>query len=184
MNTPSVVAVGSTNRVKVEAVRLVISAIWPSAQIRPVAVASGVPDMPMSDDEGRRGALQRAESAMTACAAQLGFGLEGAVAFSGDTLYVTNWVAVVDQHGHTSVTNGGRLPLPQCIAHDLMHGHELGPLMDRLTGESDSKQHMGAAGYLTRGLVPRTEAFRIAVAYALAPFLSPELYSQEAGAAR
>ena len=184
MDVPSVVAVGSTNCAKVEAVRLVVSAIWPAAQVRPVAVASGVREMPMDDDEGQQGAHRRAMRARDACAADLGVGLEGAVALSGGTLYLTNWVAVVDRKGRTSVASGGRLPLPQCIAHELLQGAELGPLMDRLTGERDSKQHLGASGYFTQGVIPRTEAFRIAVAFAMAPFLSPDLYSREAGATK
>jgi inosine/xanthosine triphosphatase len=116
--------------------------------------------------------------ARKACCADLGVGLEGAVSRCEGTLYLTNWVAVVDGRGRTTLANGGRLPLPPCIAAALRQGNELGPLMDHLTGERDTKKNQGASGFLTRGLVPRTEAFRIAVAYAMAPFLNAELYDQ------
>jgi inosine/xanthosine triphosphatase len=54
----------------------------------------------------------------------------------------------------------------------------LGPIIDRYTGQEHTKQAGGAAGLLTRGLVPRAMSFQVAVAMALAPFLRPELYRQ------
>jgi non-canonical (house-cleaning) NTP pyrophosphatase len=38
---------------------------------------------------------------------------------------------------------------------------------------------MGATGFLTRGIISRELSFRIAVAFALAPFLHVELYKLE-----
>ena len=60
------IAVGSTNPVKVEAVRQTISRIWSEAEIIPIAVPSGVSEMPMSDEETRTGARNRALAARDA----------------------------------------------------------------------------------------------------------------------
>jgi non-canonical (house-cleaning) NTP pyrophosphatase len=55
-------------------------------------------------------------------------------------------------------------------------GLELGAAMDRITGEHDTKQRQGAVGILTAGLVDRQAAYEVLVTYALAPFLTPELW--------
>lgn len=171
------IAIGSTNPAKVDAVRCVVLPIWPDAQLLPVQVDSGVGAMPMSDEEGMRGAQQRARHARESVGADMGIGLEGAICDSPEGMYITNWVAVVHRDGRSSLGNGGRLPLPERIAQELRAGAELGPVIDRYSGQVNSKQHQGAAGYLTLGVIPREMAFRIAVAFALAPFLRPELYA-------
>jgi non-canonical (house-cleaning) NTP pyrophosphatase len=48
--------------------------------------------------------------------------------------------------------------------------------MDELLGQKNVKQKGGAVGALTAGLVLRQETFAVAVAYALAPFVSPKFY--------
>lgn len=173
------VAIGSTNPVKVEAVRRVILPIWPAATLHALAVASGVSAMPMSDDEGERGAVCRAARAREQVYADLGVGLEGAVQELPRGMYVTNWVAVVARDGRTSVAAGARLPLPECVAQQVRAGAELGQVIDRLSGQVEIRQREGTAGFLTCGLVPREEAFRIVVAFALAPFLRRELYDRQ-----
>jgi non-canonical (house-cleaning) NTP pyrophosphatase len=51
--------------------------------------------------------------------------------------------------------------------------------MDQLVGERDTKHGKGAVGILTADLVDRQRAYEILVTYALAPFLTPQLYSDE-----
>jgi non-canonical (house-cleaning) NTP pyrophosphatase len=48
--------------------------------------------------------------------------------------------------------------------------------MDELLGEENVKQKGGAVGALTAGLVPRSDTFAVAVAYALAPFVASKFY--------
>ena len=77
-----VVAVGSTNPAKVKAVEAVVARSFPDARVRPVAVASGVSEQPLSADETERGARTRALSALAAVPeARFGIGLEGGVHF-------------------------------------------------------------------------------------------------------
>lgn len=177
MNIRSV-AIGSTNRAKVRAVRRVISRVWPEAACLPVTVDSGVAEMPMSDQEAVRGARLRAARARQACDADLGVGLEGSVVEMPEGMYLTSWVAIVDRQGCTGLASGARLLLPEAIAAEVRGGAELGPVIDRYSGEHDTRQRQGAMGFLTRGLLPRDGAFGAAVACALAPFLRPELYGR------
>ena len=170
------IAVGSTNPVKVAAVRVVVGKVWPEAEVWPVAVETGVSAMPLTDEETIAGARNRAIAALRVCGADLGFGLEGGVHPYGDGLLLQGWVVVTDGNGREGVAGSGRLPLPPIIARRVMAGEELGPVMDELMGEDDIKQKGGAIGALTGGLIPRQQAFAQGVAYALAPFVAPEFY--------
>ncbi|MBC7255034.1 MAG: DUF84 family protein [Chloroflexi bacterium] len=173
------VAVGSTNPVKVRAVRRAVLRAWPEAEIVAMEVPSGVSEMPLSAEEGKRGALQRAAAARGAADADLGIGLEGAVEERPEGLYLTGWVAAMDRTGYAILVQTAAMPLPIPIAEEIRSGAELGPVMDRYSGQNNSKQHLGAVGFLTRGLVPRSLGFYVGVGLALAPWLRPELYRGE-----
>ncbi len=170
------IAVGSTNPVKVAAVREVVAKVWPQAEVWPLAVETGVSAMPQTDEETIAGARNRAYAALQACGADLGFGLEGGVQPHGDRLLLQGWVVVTDGNGREGVAGSGRLLLPPAIARRVLAGEELGPVMDELMGEADIKQKGGAVGVLTGGLIQRQQAFAQGVAYALAPFIAPEFY--------
>lgn len=173
------IAVGSTNPVKVTAVRQTISRIWPKAEIIPVAVSSGVSEMPMTDEETRTGARNRALAARDVLDADFGVGLEGGVQPEPFGLTLHGWVVVVTRDGRTGIGGGGRLPLPEHIAQKVLAGQELGHVMDEVLGDHNTKQKGGAVGALTNGLVLRGETFALAVAYAFSPFVSPQLYSSK-----
>lgn len=166
------VAVGSTNPVKLGAVRNVIHHLARAAEVTAVAVASGVPDQPWGDDETIRGALIRARSARDALGAELGVGIEGGVVAQSDgTVRTCAWAAVVSADGREAVGGSLSLRLPDAVAALVRQGMELGHAMDALTGQRDVKRGAGAVGILTAGLVTREQAYETLVAYALVPFL-------------
>jgi inosine/xanthosine triphosphatase len=173
---PNKIAVGSQNPAKIEAVQLVVGRVWPDAQLLPIAVPSGVSNMPMSDRECLNGARSRAQAAIDLTQADLGIGLEGGVNPEAEGLMLLGWVAVADENGREGIASTARLPLPPAIATRILAGEELGPLMDEILNQSNVKQKGGAVGALTNGLVLRKETFAIAVAYALAPFVTPRFY--------
>jgi inosine/xanthosine triphosphatase len=170
------IAVGSTNPVKVSAVRQMVERVWPDATIYPVAVSSGVSEMPHSDEETIAGARNRAVAARLSKHANMGVGLEGGIHVESFGMVLQGWVVIVDETGRESLAAAARLPLPPLIARRIQAGEELGPIMDDLLEDRNTKQKGGAVGALTAGLVPRGDAFAIAVAYALAPFVSPTFY--------
>ncbi|MFN2190521.1 MAG: inosine/xanthosine triphosphatase [Candidatus Promineifilaceae bacterium] len=171
------VAVGSTNPVKVGAVKSVIGMVRPDAQILSFEVDSGVSSMPMNDRECITGARNRALGALSMVDADLGIGLEGGVNKQPEGLMLLGWVVAVHKDGRQGVGGGARLLLPEHIAQRIMNGEELGPVMDELLGQSNVKQRGGAVGALTNGIVLRKQTFEMAVAYALAPFISPGFYA-------
>ena len=171
------IAIGSTNPVKVKAVRTMVGRQWPDAEICPVAVPSGVSEMPLNDDETIRGARNRAMAARLKADADLGIGLEGGVHPEVFGLVLQGWAVIVDGNGREGIGAAARLPLPTLIADRILDGEELGPVMDDLLNDHNVKQKGGAVGALTAGLVPRGDAFAIAVAYSLSPFIAPEFYT-------
>ena len=170
------VAVGSTNPVKVKAACSIITRVWPEAVVGGIDVHPGVRVMPMCDLECRTGARTRALAALRLATADLGIGIEAGVHEENDFLMLTAWTAVVDKHGREGIGGSGRLLLPESIAARIRRGEELGPVMDDVLNETNVKHKGGAVGALTAGLVSRQEALALSVAYALAPFISPQLY--------
>ena len=169
------VAVGSTNRVKINAVRAVLSRAGLTASVEGVAAASDVPAQPRGDEQTIRGARTRAERAREASGAELGVGLEGGVVELPDgSLRTCAWAVVVAADGRTGTGGSLAMPLPPEVAAMLADGLELGEAMDRLTGGRDTKYGAGASGILTAGLVDRQAAYESIVTYALAPWLAGE----------
>lgn len=173
-----VIAVGSTNPVKVAAVRAVLGPMAPQARIEGVAAASGVADQPWGDDETIRGALARAHAARTALDADLGVGLEGGVVEQADgSVRTCAWAAVVDARGIESVGGSLAMPLPPSVAQLLREGMELGHAMDRMAETQGTKHGVGAVGLLTNGLVDRQRAYEHLVSYALTQWLAPDWWN-------
>jgi inosine/xanthosine triphosphatase len=173
------VAVGSMNPVKRGAVRVVFAEVAPAARIEGIAVASTVADQPFGDDETIRGAIARATAARIALGADIGVGIEGGVVEQPDgSMRTCAWAAIVDATGRSGIGGSLAMPLPVAVAQMVRDGLELGHAMDRLIGERDTKHGKGAVGILTAGLVDRQGAYEVLVRYALAPFLTPDLFGR------
>lgn len=174
--TVRLVAVGSVNPAKVNAASNVIARVWPAAVVRAVSVQSGVAAQPLSDEEAISGAQNRAVDARACLDADLGVGIEGNTADTVYGMFSTAWVAVVDRRGVIGLGAAGRFLLPDRIADAIRSGAELGPFMDALIGEENTKQRQGAVGILTGGLLTRSQALETGVSLALARFVTPEHY--------
>jgi non-canonical (house-cleaning) NTP pyrophosphatase len=83
---------------------------------------------------------------------------------------------IVDANGREGIGGSLAIRLPEGVATLVRSGLELGDAMDAVTGRSDVKHQAGAVGILTAGIIDRQEAYEVIVAYALAPFVSPELW--------
>jgi inosine/xanthosine triphosphatase len=175
-NTPAKIAifVGSTNPVKIKATHEAARQQWPDVEVVGMAIKSGISEQPLSDEETRQGALQRAQAALDSGLASyvsnnstakkdvvkmLGLGLEGGVFEYGDQLWNTVWAVVVDQEGKIAVANGARFSLPQVIANKIRQGEEMGPVMESLVGEMDIRSKQGMIGILTQGFITRTQEY-------------------------
>jgi inosine/xanthosine triphosphatase len=159
--------VGSTNPVKVNAVTIAASESWPEATIEGFDVPSGIAEQPMTDEETRQGAINRAERALQRGVAQfpthqelvLGVGLEGGVFIRNHQLWSTVWVAVTDLHNHHFEANGARFKVPEPIAQAILNGEEMGTVVGQIMSDKYAKQKQGMIGLITNGFVDRTEEY-------------------------
>ena len=176
------VVVGSTNPVKVAAVRAVLARCAPQAHVEGVAVASGVPDQPWGDDETRDGAATRAAAALQLVeGAELAIGLEGGAVREADgSVRTCAWAAAIDRSGRTGVGGSLAMPLPPAVVRLLEAGEELGYAMDTVARTTGTKHGAGAVGLLTAGLIDRQAAYEPLVTYALAPWLGLALWDDPA----
>lgn len=172
-----VVAVGSTNPVKIEATRAVIARVAPDARVESVQVNSSVRDQPWGDDETIRGARTRADAARRALDADFGVGIEGGVVEDSDGIRTCAWAVVVDRSGHQGTGGSLAMPLPPGVATLLHDGLELGHAMDRVAGTHNVKQAQGAVGLLTAGLIDRQRAYESILTYALARWIARDFWT-------
>ena len=142
--------------------------VWTSGDAAPV--------MPMSEPDILAGARARAPAAFAAAddetALRFGVGLEGGlhpVAVGGTREWaLSSWAAVTDGTSW-GYGGGGNLIVPAPIVEEVLAGRELGDVIDRIAGDG-TRSTRGAWGVLTRDLISRSDAFRIAVIAGFAPF--------------
>lgn len=170
------VAIGSTNPCKIAAVRSSFGKIWPRTRFKSLKVDSEIAAQPMKEEETIRGAINRAQKAISSAQADFGVGIEGGVRTIKGSLFTTAYCSVIDKKGRLSLGGGLIMPLPKEVSDKILAGGELGPVMDETTGIKDIKKKMGAVGILTKNLVDRTKAYEVIISYALVKFLNPKIY--------
>jgi non-canonical (house-cleaning) NTP pyrophosphatase len=79
---------------------------------------------------------------------------------------------MLDADGEAGYGGGVMMRLPPIIEEMLHSQGELGPVMDSLVNEVNTKQKGGAVGILTNGLSTRQAAYEQLVAMAAAPFVT------------
>ena len=169
------VIVASRNPAKVRAVREAFSLQFPEEDIEyiPVSVASGVSDQPLSDDETRTGARNRARSACEQFSdADFWVGLEGGIDTIDDYLMAFAWMAVLGPGGRIGEARTATLPLPPAVKVLVEQGLELGDANDQVFSTVNSKHQGGAFGLLTNGLYTREGVYTEALVIALVPFVN------------
>jgi len=156
--------VGSTNPVKLNAVTHAAIENWPDVSVQGFEVESGVSNQPLSDEETRKGAENRAKAVLielqTTNHETIGIGLEGGVfEHENGELWNTVWACVVDQSGHKVCANSERFKLPDSLSSMIRSGKEMGPAMDELIGSTNIKHHQGMIGVITNRFIDRTEMY-------------------------
>lgn len=153
------IAIGTKNRAKVGAVQEVVERYVDDVTFEAIDVASGVSDQPMSEEETRQGAINRAQAALEASKSDAGFGLEGGVKMIDGMMYLCNWAALATKEGKVYTAAGAQIPLPKTVATPILAGQELGPVMDAYVQQTNTREHSGAIGVFTNGFVDRKEMF-------------------------
>lgn len=184
----SIVAVGSTRRPKIEAVRDALDELAPRFcnnsrfEVLAVDTPSGVSHTPLSPEETMAGARQRAE-ALARIAHQRQekweyfVGLEGGLDIvlepGGRRVLLENWAYVADCTGRGAFGRSGGVQLPEAIVQRVVDSNvELAEAIDIYAEAQDIRDAQGAWGVLTRGIITRRDAVRISVISAFSALLN------------
>lgn len=183
-----VIAVGSTRRPKLNAVREALAALSPviangiEFEICSVDAPSGVGHTPLSRSETMTGARQRAD-AMVRIAREKNerwryfVGLEGGLDVihedSARWVFLENCVYATDGRGHAAFGRSGGILLPEPLVTQVVdEGVELSVAIDAFAGANGIRDAQGAWGVLTHNLITRQDAFRFAAISAFARLFS------------
>ncbi len=172
------IAVGSTNPVKIEAARKAFQKLYKGKKnrVKGVEVTSSVSKQPMSDAECIKGAQTRAKIACKLSNADYGVGIEGGLQKIGRRWFDCGWVVVVNKEGVEGIGSSIRMHTPPKMMRMVKKGLELGEVDDILFNMENSKQKLGHFGLMTDNLVPREKAYVDAVISAFSSFLHPEVF--------
>lgn len=173
------VAVGSRNPVKIEAVRRVFSDFFGEIEVLGVNVKSRVPRQPLNE-EVLIGAINRAREALDKTSADYGVGIEAGffrreLVSSGYMDF--QWCAILDREGFLTLGCGPGFEVPRRILDRVLSERsEFGDVMGSIVGVEDLGEKEGAIYHLTKGRLDRTRLTEISVLMALIPRLRRDLY--------
>jgi len=186
------VAIGSLRPPKVEAVRAVMAKVtgFLGYQVEAVSyiareVESGVSTMPLSVQEIRRGACNRALAVRRLVEEETGpvdfaIGLEGGFfilsAEDREHVHLQTW-AFVHHNGAGYYGSSMSMPVPMAVAREVLENKkELGEVIDYFAGRKEVRNQDGAFGVFSLGLLSRQQALELALIGALAPFYHKKFY--------
>ncbi len=178
MIRPMRINVGTSNRIKVNAVRKVVSKLYSKVRIKGVPVDSEVPSEPF-ETKVVEGAINRARSSVKD--ADFGVGIEAGLFWIEPIKdYVdVQCCVVVDKAGRLTFGQGPGFSYPPKIVAMVKQGMTVGQAMEKLTGIKGMGSKHGAIGYLSDEKVIREEITRVAVFMAFLPRLKRDLYFSE-----
>ncbi len=180
--TPVRVSVGSANPVKIAAVESEVARILGTpVAVQAYDVASGVPEQPR-EDQTLAGARGRAEAALEAWPdADYAVGVEAGLNqdTAGAAWYDAQACVVLDRSGHATDGWGPAFQYPDWVTRRALEGEMISDILGPVAGDPRIGGTTGAVGYLTDGLLERTELTRIAVLMAFVPRIRRSLYVQE-----
>lgn len=188
-----VVAIASTRKPKVDAVKAVFGRLAPWLKVAvsnlkflDFDIVSGVEETPTSLERIMQGARLRGVNLRNHCREQnreIAFviGLEGGL-FSvndpsvGRQTFLQSW-AYVANDGQESFGASGAILVPQSIAEPVLDGNQsLSEVIDRTAEQKDIRSKQGTWGILSQDVTTRQASFEVALTNALAPFYNPAFY--------
>lgn len=150
------VAIGSTNSAKVNAVKNVAEKFGFSVVAQ--SVPSNVSNQPRSDAETIQGARNRARNVLEATKSDIGIGLEGGITEIDGRWYICNWGVLIDKKGYECASSGGHFQLPSLFLAHLKNGKELREVV-HMYQDASTHRNEGAISLLTNGNVTREKMY-------------------------
>jgi inosine/xanthosine triphosphatase len=170
---PMRVSVGSDNPVKIHAVENVMRRIFTDVQVSTCRVNGSVPQEPW-DDEVEKGAIERARRSLGRN--DFGVGIEAGIFEHKGLLYDVQFCAVVDKVDRVTLGHGPGFLYPPSVVEKLRNGGTVGEAFHELYGQERTGRGQGAIGFLTHGLLTRSELTEQAIIAAMVPRIRKDLY--------
>ncbi len=179
-----IIAVGSTNIVKIEAVESAFKKVFPDMLIRAIGrqVVSSVRHQPFGDNECIKGARHRAHQALLMDGeADFAVGIESGICRTGYFWFERGWVMVVRKDRAEGIASTASCMIPHDIVSELQVNLDdgLGSLLDRRLGRKDVKRAEGYIGVVTNKILTRSSLYVDAVILACVPFINTPFFKAE-----
>jgi len=176
------VAVGSTNPVKIEAVKTCFNNFFDNVSIDAVEVETK--PQPIGIDETIRGAVKRGLEALKKTGADLGVGIEAGLIKLEHTItgYINQHMcAIIDKQGHITIGLSMGFEFPPEVVEKILSGEakEAEEAMEEISGIKGIGSKTGAIGYLTKEKITRKDLCIQAIISALIPRINPQLYQNK-----
>lgn len=174
---PIRVAVGSTNKVKLDAVRNIFTQAFGLIEVVGVEPDQKVENQPR-EERTIQGSIQRAKNALEKTKADYGVGVEAGLFYNRllNKHLDIQYCAVVDSSGKMTVGHGPGFEYPPEVVRAVLDGGTVGDKMSEITEIEEIGHKMGSIGYLSDGMIDRTSLTEIAVLMALVPRIRKEMY--------
>ncbi len=174
------ILVGSKNPVKIDAVKEAFSKYFNGVEVKDMSAESSVSPQPVGD-ETFRGAKNRASwlkkiNDEESLNADYFIGIEGGISRFFNMWFALGLICIIDKEGKAGFGASPLFELPGSVTEELLKGIELGEVMDKITGNHNTKQKGGAISYFTNGVMDRKELYVQGVITAFIPFLHKELF--------
>jgi inosine/xanthosine triphosphatase len=173
MLRPMRACVGSDNPIKVQAVTNVFVRIYGDVEVTSHRVAVNVPAEPWGE-EVERGAVERARKVLGN--ADFGIGIEAGIFERKGDLFDVQYCAVVDKMNRVTIGHGSGFKYPPQASELLHKGVTVGEAFKQLYDLEKSGRGNGAIGFLTHGMLKRSELTEQAVVAAMVPRMRKEIY--------
>lgn len=172
---PLRVAVGSLNKIKIDATRSAFLRFYNNVEVFGVDVQSGVPEQP-KEKETRQGSINRAKRCISD--ADYGVGLEAGVFETEDGLYDVQYCSIIDKAGKITIGHGPGFRYPDAVKEKVENGWTVGDAFNTMYEWERKGMGEGAIGCLTKGVITRTQLSEQAVIAALVPRIKREMFPE------
>lgn len=174
------ILVGSTNKVKIEATKEAFGNYFENIEVTGINVDSKVHKQPVNEEtfvgaENRANALWQINEKQN-INADFFVGIEGGIVQQYKKWFGFGCMCIIDKYGNKSFGSSPHFELPEEVYSRLLNGEELGDVMDELMKQKNTKLNSGAIGFLTNGIMNRTQLYVPGLIAALVPFNHIEMY--------
>ena len=180
-----IVAIGSTNKAKIDGVIEAYKLFNIDVEVIPIKVSSGISHQPKSLEETVKGAVNRALNALKLVEnADEAVGIEsGLIMMPIINRFIDITVAIImDRRGRLSAGLSPGFEIPSIFIREIFTSNkELEELAVKVSGIENIGEHGGFISYLTYNKISRKELTKLAVIMALTPRISPirSMYMRE-----